>query len=252
MNEENLHKKTALVTGASSGLGKQTAICLAKAGLNVAISARRVDRLNDLAVELRALGVQALPVAMDVRDRNNIRDGIKFISDQLAPIDVLINNAGVSVTKRPEDYNDEDFDFVMETNFNGPWFCAQEVGRAMIRRGEGGKIVNIASMVGLRPVGKLAIYGASKAALIHLTKALAMEWARHDIQVNAICPGYIETEMNSEFWQSEGGKSFMKSFPRGRVGQPNAMDGAIRLLAGDDSEYISGAILSVDDGQIFM
>jgi len=252
MNENNMRKKTALVTGASSGLGKQTAICLAKAGFDVAISARRVDRLKDLAGELISYGVQALPVAMDVRERSSIRDGIKFIGEELAAIDVLINNAGVSVTKRPEDYDDDDFDFVMETNFNGPWFCAQEVGRAMIRRGEGGKIVNIASMVGLRPIGKLAIYGASKAALIHLTKALAMEWARHDIQVNAICPGYIETEMNTEFWRSEGGETFMKTFPRGRVGQPDAMDGAIRLLTGDDSEFITGAILSVDDGQIFM
>ncbi len=252
MNEEKLNKPTALVTGASSGLGQQIAICLAKSGVNVALAARRVDRLQKLAADLSAFGVCTHSVALDVRDRDNVRECVRELDANFAPVDILVNNAGVSVTKRPEDHDRDDFDFVMETNFEGPWFCAQEVGRSMIARGTGGKIINIASMVGLRPVGKLAIYGASKAALIHLTKALAMEWARHDIQVNAICPGYIETEMNSEFWQSEGGKSFMKKFPRGRVGRPDAMDGAIRLFAGSESDFITGAVLAVDDGQIFM
>ncbi len=252
MAEKLLRGRTALVTGASSGLGWRIAVCLAEAGANVAITARREDRLSALATELTSHDVGVLPLALDVRDRDNIEEVMARAEQALAPIDILVNNAGVSVAKRPEDCDRDDYDFIMETNLDGPWFCSQTVGKRMIARGEGGKIINIASLIGLRPLGKLALYGATKAALIHLTKALALEWARHDIQINAVCPGYIETEMNAPLWQSESGKAFMARFPRGRVGRPEDLDGAIRLFASGQSNFITGAVLSVDDGQQFM
>ncbi len=247
-----LKGRNALVTGASSGLGYRIARCLAEAGANVAVSARRLERLEKLVGDIEPLGVRALPLVMDVRDRDSIEAGIAVAEEKLAGIDILVNNAGVSVSKRPEDYDREDYDFVMQTNLDGPWFCAQAVGRNMIARGQGGKIINIASLLGLRPLGKLALYAASKAALIHLTKALALEWARHDIQVNAICPGYIETEMNRELWQSPAGRGLIAKLPRRRVGEPSALDGAIRLFASPQSNFTTGAVLNVDDGQIFM
>lgn len=248
----SLDGKVAFLTGASTGLGWQMALTLARAGARVAITARRSERLEALAREIEGFDGRALPIAMDARDPASIRAAVAVAETELGPIDVLVNNAGIAIQKAAQDFTDEDYREQMGTNLDGYWFCAQAVGRRMIARGQGGKIVNIASLLALRPIMQLALYAMSKAAVTQMTRALALEWARHDIQVNAICPGYIETEMNSAHWRTEAGKGFMRKFPRRRVGTPDVLDGIILLLASKASDFITGAIIPVDDGQSLM
>ncbi len=244
--------KVALVTGASSGLGRRAAVALAEAGAKVALTARRVDRLEALAAEIAGMGGQAAPFALDVRDPGAIEQVVADIEAAMGPIEILVNNAGVSVVKRPEDFTLEDYDYIHETNVKGPFFLAQAVGRGMIKRGEGGKIINISSMMALRVLGKLTLYAMSKAAIGQMTKQLALEWARHDIQVNAICPGYIETEMNYDHWRTEAGLGQIAGMPRRRIPQPDIMDGLLLLLASEKSDYMTGTLIPVDDGQVLM
>ena len=248
----DLSGKVALVTGASSGLGRQAAIALAGAGAKVAVTARRLDRLEALSAEIVASGGQAGPFALDVRDPASVEQVARDAAAALGPIDILVNNAGISVAKRPEDFTLDDYDFVHETNVKGPFLLAQAVGREMIKRGLGGKIINISSMMALRVTAKLTLYGMSKAAIAQMTKQMALEWARHDIQVNAICPGYIETEMNAKHWLTEAGKGMVAAMPRRRIGKPDVMDGLLLLLASGKSDYMTGALIPIDDGQIMM
>ena len=248
----DLSGKVALVTGASSGLGRQAAIALAGAGAKVAVTARRLDRLEALSAEIVASGGQAGPFALDVRDPASVEQVARDAASALGPIDILVNNAGISVAKRPEDFTLDDYDFVHETNVKGPFLLAQAVGREMIKRGLGGKIINISSMMALRVTAKLTLYGMSKAAIAQMTKQMALEWARHDIQVNAICPGYIETEMNTKHWLTEAGKGMVARMPRRRIGKPDVMDGLLLLLASGKSDYMTGALIPIDDGQIMM
>ena len=248
----DLNGKVAVVTGASSGLGRQAAIALAGAGAKVAVTARRLDRLETLSAEIVASGGQAGPFALDVRDPASVEQVARDAAAVLGPIDVLVNNAGISVAKRPEDFTLDDYDFVHETNVKGPFLLAQAVGREMIKRGLGGKIINISSMMALRVTAKLTLYGMSKAAIAQMTKQMALEWARHDIQVNAICPGYIETEMNTKHWLTEAGKGMVARMPRRRIGKPDVMDGLLLLLASGKSDYMTGALIPIDDGQIMM
>lgn len=247
-----LDGKVALVTGASSGLGEQAALALAGAGAKVAVTARRLDRLEALAARITGAGGQAMPFALDIRDTATIDGVVGAVEAALGPIDILVNNAGVSVVKRPEDFTTEDYDFVQETNVKGPFFLAQAVGRGMIKRGRGGKIINISSMMALRVFGKLALYAMSKAAIAQMTKQLALEWARHDIQVNGICPGYIETEMNADLWRTPAGRGMIEAMPRRRIGTPEVMDGLLLLLASGQSDYMTGTLIPVDDGQVMM
>lgn len=246
---QTLEGKTALVTGASTGLGRQMALTLARAGARVALAARSVDKLEALADEIAGFDGRAMPFALDVRDADAIRATVDGVETELGPIHILVNNAGVSVAKRPEDFTDDDYDYVVETNLKGPWFLAQAVGRRMIAHGHGGKIINIASLLALKPLGQLTLYGMTKAAITQMTKQLALEWARHDIQVNALCPGYIETEMNRAHWESDAGKKLLSRFPRRRLGAPDVLDGMLLLLASDQSDFITGAVIPVDDGQ---
>ena len=248
----DLSGKVALVTGASSGLGRQAAIALAGAGAKVAVTARRIERLVALSEEIVKSGGQARPFALDVRDPKSVAEVARDAAAELGPIDILVNNAGVSVVKRPEDFTLEDYDFVQETNVRGPFLLAQAVAREMIRRGSGGKIINISSMMALRVTAKLTLYGMSKAAIAQMTKQMALEWARHDIQVNAICPGYIETEMNENHWHTESGKGMIAAMPRRRIGKPDVMDGLLLLLASAKSNYMTGSLIPIDDGQIMM
>ena len=168
---------------------------------------------------------------MDIRDADAIEQVAADAARTLGAIDILVNNAGVSVVKRPEDFTLEDYDFVHETNVKGPFLLAQAVGREMIKRGQGGKIINISSMMALRTTAKLTLYGMSKAAIAQMTKQMALEWARHDIQVNAICPGYIKTEMNADHWKTLTGQGMIAAMPRRRIGTPEVMDGLLLLLA---------------------
>lgn len=248
----DLSGKTALITGSSSGLGKHLAGTLARAGARVAITARRGDRLQQLAGQIREAGGIAEPIEMDMTDAANVRAGVDAAEAALGPIHILINNAGIAIQKPAQDFTDEDYDQLMGTNLKGAWVCAQAIGGKMIARGEGGKIVNISSLLALRPIPHLALYAMSKAAMSQMTRALALEWARNDIQVNAICPGYIETEMNAPHWRSEPGKRFMSKFPRRRVGQPDVLDGIVLLLCSSDSDFMTGSVIPIDDAQTMM
>ena len=242
-----LDGKVALVTGASSGLGARFARTLSLGGAKVALAARRLDRLQALRDEIAAVGCDALPVSLDVTDPDRIKTAADIVESQLGPIDILVNNSGISVQRRLGDYSPADFDQVMNTNLRGAFFVAQEIGRRMVNR-KSGSIINISSVVGLRPINQLAVYGMSKAALIQMTRAMALEWGRHGVNVNALCPGYIETEINSDYWKSEGGQKLLSMLPRKRVGQSQDLDGVLLLLASGASSFINGSVISADDG----
>lgn len=242
-----LQGKTALVTGASSGLGERFATVLAEAGANVVLAARRTDKLAALARTIEGRGGKAMSIALDVTAIAAIDPTIERIEREFAPIDILVNNSGVSVTKRLGEYTEADYDFVMDTNTKGAFFVAQAVGSRMAARGRG-RIINIASVGGLTVLPRISVYCMSKAAVVHMTRAMAKEWGRAGVNTNALCPGYIETEINRDWWQTEGGKKLVGMLPRKRVGQPQDLDGLVLLLASDLSHFVNGAVITADDG----
>jgi NAD(P)-dependent dehydrogenase (short-subunit alcohol dehydrogenase family) len=244
----DLTGKVALVTGASSGLGVHFARTLAAAGASIAIAARRADRLASLQAELQSAGSKAIAVELDVQSGDSITAAFAAAEQALGPIDIVVNNAGISIVKPALEMPVEDWDAVVNTNLRGAWLVAQTAGKRWLMGKRPGVIVNIASILGLRTIGQVAPYNASKAGLIHLTRALAMEWARHDIRVNAICPGYIETEMNSDFWKSPAGQRLIDRIPQRRIGKPEHLDGALLLLASEAGSFMTGSVLTVDGG----
>ena len=236
--------KVALVTGASSGLGARFARVLAAHGARVAVAARRLDRLEALAGEIGGAAF-----ALDVTDVAAIGRTTEAIAARLGPIGILVNNAGISRPARTEDVAEADYDAVLATNLKGPFFMAQAVARQMIAAGIEGRIVNIASVAGLRPIGQLATYSMSKAALVMMTKAMARDWGRHGIGVHALCPGYIETDINRDWLASPAGEKLRVIQPRRRFGVPEDLDAALLLLcAGAPGRFLNGAILAADDG----
>ncbi len=251
--EINFEGKIALVTGASSGLGARFAKVLAEAGAQVVLAARRLERLKELRAEIEAHGGAAHAVAMDVTDYASIKAAIAHAETEVGPIDILVNNSGVSNTRRLVDVTPEDYAFVMDTNLRGAFFVAQEVAKRMIQRAKGEpnkqhRIVNIASVAGLKVLPQIGIYCMSKAGVVQMTRAMAVEWGRYGINVNAICPGYIETEINREHFATEQGQHLIGMLPRKRLGRPEDLDGLLLLLAGDESRFINGAIMTADDG----
>ena len=241
---DTLHGKTALVTGASSGLGLHFARVLAARGASVVLAARRREALE----EARAgIGGATRAVALDVTDPDSIEAAFAEIGD--AP-DILVNNAGVTTDTPALAMDAATWDRVVDTNLKGAFLVAQAEAKALRAAGKGGVIVNVASITGLRPAGNLSAYAASKAGLIHLTKTLALEWARHGIRVNALCPGYIETDLNRDFFASEAGQALVKRIPQRRLGRLEDLDGALLLLASDAGRYITGASLAVDGGHL--
>jgi NAD(P)-dependent dehydrogenase (short-subunit alcohol dehydrogenase family) len=251
--EVNFNGKVALVTGASSGLGARFAKILAEAGAQVVLAARRVERLKELRAEIESSGGAAHLVALDVTDYASIKSAIAHAETEAGPIDILINNSGVSSTQRLVDVTPEDYRYVMDTNLQGAFFVAQEAAKRMILRAKGDpsrqhRIINIASVAGLRVLSQIGVYCMSKAGVVQMTKAMALEWGRHGINVNAICPGYIETEINREYFQSEGGQKLIDMLPRKRIGYPEDLDGLLLLLSADESRFINGAIITADDG----
>ncbi|HEY7676698.1 MAG TPA: SDR family oxidoreductase [Candidatus Methylomirabilis sp.] len=250
----NLDGKIALVTGASSGLGMRFAQVLAKAGARVVLAARRIDRLQELSAAIRGDGGSAHVVPLDVTDMDSIRAAVARAEAEAGPIDVLVNNSGVASTKHLVDVQPEDYDLVLNTNARGAFFVAQEVAKRMILRANTdpdrqARIINIASVGGLRPLARIGIYCVSKAALIHMTKSMALEWGRFGINVNAICPGYIRTEINDAYFNTEAGQKLIQRLPRRRVGDPADLDGVVLLLAGAGSRFMNGSIICVDDGE---
>lgn len=251
--EVNFEGKIALVTGASSGLGARFAKILAQAGAQVVLAARRLDRLKELRAEIEANGGAAHVVSLDVTDYASIKAAIAHAETEAGPIDILVNNSGVSAMQRLVDVTPEDYAYVMDTNLRGAFFVAQEVAKRMIVRAKGEpnkqhRIINIASAGGLKVLPQIGIYCISKAGVLHMTKSMAVEWGRYGINVNAICPGYIETELNREHFASEQGLALVNMLPRKRLGQPADLDGLLLLLAGDESRFINGAIMTADDG----
>jgi hypothetical protein len=252
----DLSGRVALVTGASSGLGAQFARTLASAGAAVVLASRRTDKLRDLRLQIEAAGGSAHVVEMDVTNLDSIKSAVAHAETEVGSIDILVNNSGVSTTQRLVDVTEEDYDFVMNTNTKGAFFVAQEVGKRMVARSRGaapgsftgGRIINIASMAGLKVLQQIGVYCMSKAAVVHMTKAMALEWGRYGINVNAICPGYITTEMNEAHWQTEAGQKLIQMMPRKRVGEPGDLDGVLLLLAAEDSRFINGAVITADDG----
>lgn len=243
-----LADKVAVITGASSGLGRHFAITLAKAGAKVAIAARRADRLEALAQEIEAFDGRAFPVALDVTSGASVKDAVAAAETELGPIGILVNNAGVTATAPLLDTDESAWDQVMDVDLRGAWLMAQEVARHMVRLGHGGSIINIGSILGIRALAQVPAYGSAKAALHHLTRAMAVELARHNIRVNALAPGYIETDLNRQFLQSPAGQTLLKRNPQRRAGVPADLDGVLLLLASDASMYLTGAVIPVDGG----
>ena len=252
----DLSGRVAFVSGASSGLGAQFARTLSHAGAAVVLAARRVERLKTLRAEIESTGGDAHVVELDVTDPDSIKSAVAHAETEMGTIDILVNNSGVSNTQKLVDVAPEDYDFIMGTNTRGAFFMAQEVAKRMIARSRGaapgtftgGRIVNVASMAGLRPLSQIGVYAMSKAAVVHMTRAMALEWGKFGINVNALCPGYIDTEINHQHWQTEAGQKLMNMLPRKRVGRPQDLDSALMLLCANESHFINGSILSADDG----
>lgn len=252
----DLSGRVAFVTGASSGLGAQFAKTLARAGAAVVLASRRVERLKELRARIEGEGGDAHVVELDVTDHGSIKAAVARAETEVGPIDILVNNSGVNVRQRLQDVTPDDYDFIFDTNLKGAFFVAQEVGKRMLARADGsapgtyigGRIINIASVSALKAVANIGAYGMSKAALVQMTKAMALEWGRFGINVNALCPGYIATELNEALWATEAGAKLVSSLPRKRVGKAEDLDGLIVLLASGQSHFVNGAVIAADDG----
>ncbi len=252
----DLSGRVALVTGASSGLGAQFARVLSQAGAGVVLAARRIERLKTLRAELEADGGDAHVVQLDVTDIDSIKSAVAHAETEMGTIDILVNNSGVSTTQKLTDVSPDDYDYVMGTNTRGAFFVAQEVAKRMIARSKGaapgtytgGRIVNVASMAGLRVLSQIGVYAMSKAAVVHMTRAMALEWGRYAINVNALCPGYIDTELNHHHWQTEAGQKLVQMLPRKRVGKPQDLDAVLMMLCANESHFVNGAVIAADDG----
>ncbi|MFB3102546.1 MAG: SDR family NAD(P)-dependent oxidoreductase [Alphaproteobacteria bacterium] len=245
----DLDGQVAIVTGASSGLGAHFAETLAKAGAKVAIGARRVDRLAALAEQIADSDGRALPIELDVTDAGSVAEAIRIAEEELGPISVLVNNAGIPSAGRAIEMPEDEWDRVLDTNLKGAWLMAREVGRHMVEHETAGRIVNISSIIGVSTAAKRVLaYSVSKAGLVSLTKTMALELAGNGICVNAIAPGYIETELNSDFLQSPAGQRIATRVPIGRFGETGDLDGVLLLLAGPAARYITGSVFTVDGG----
>jgi len=252
----DLSGRVAFITGASSGLGAQFARTLARAGAGVVLASRRVEKLKELRARIEGEGGDAHVIELDVTDHDSIKSAVAHAETEMGSIDILVNNSGVSTTQRIQDVRPEDYDFIFDTNVKGAFFVAQEVGKRMLARSRGaapgsftgGRIINIASMAGLKVLPQIGAYCMSKAAVVQMARAMALEWGRFGINVNAICPGYIDTEINHHHWQTEQGKKLMDMLPRKRVGQPQDLDALLVMLASDQSHFVNGAVIAADDG----
>jgi NAD(P)-dependent dehydrogenase (short-subunit alcohol dehydrogenase family) len=241
----DLSGKRALVTGGGTGLGQRVAVTLARAGADVVLAARRREPLEATAAAIRALGREASCVNLDVTDSAQVAT---VFANEIGAVDVLVNNAGTAGPGSLLEMDEETWDRVLDVNVKGAWLVTRAVVRGMIERGSGGSIVNVASVLGIAVQKWTANYPASKAALLHLTRAMALDWARHGIRVNAVVPGYFATEMSAGYLDSEPGQAMLKRMPMRRLGDPAELDGALLLLASHASRYMTGSTITVDGG----
>lgn len=239
-----------MVTGASSGLGEEFARILAAAGAPVVLAARRLDRLEKLAEEIRSDGGRAHAVVLDVKQTSSIADVITQAETAFGPIRILVNNSGVATSERAVDITEDSWDHVLDTNLKGAWFVAQAVAKSMMANEVQGSIINIQSILSFRVAQAIASYAASKAGLLQLTQSTAVEWANKGIRVNGISPGYIETDLNREFFGTEAGQRMINKIPQKRLGQPADLAGALLLLASDASSFMTGSTIVVDGGHL--
>lgn len=244
---DDLKGKTALVTGASSGLGLHFAKLLAGYGVSVVLAARRAAALDEACAAIRATGGSVRAIQMDVTDAASVASAL---AEAATDFDILVNNAGISGTARALDLDEAEWDRVLDTNLKGTFVVAQAVARGMKKAGKGGTIVNIASILGHRVAGNLSAYAASKAGVIQLTRALALEWARDGIRVNALCPGYFETDINRAFFASEAGRQLVRRIPQRRLGKLQELDAPLLLLVSAAGSYMTGTTIDVDGGHL--
>ena len=248
MADFSLASRSAIVTGASSGLGRHFADVLARAGASVALLARREAELRVAEAEIVAAGGRAASIPCDVSDYASVRRAVASAEERLGAIDILVNNAGIAISKPLFEHDESDWDKTLDTNLKGAWLMSREMASLWLAARRPGRIVNIASLLALRTIRNVPAYAAAKAGLVHLTHTLAMELGRYGITVNAIAPGYFETDLNRAFLQSEAGRALVRRIPLGRGGAPPDLDGALLLLCSEAGAYISGAVLPVDGG----
>ena len=246
----DLSGQLALVTGASSGLGAHFAQVLAQAGATVVAAARRVDRLESLVADIEAAGGKAMAVAMDVNDGSSVVAAFDQVQENLGTVTVVVNNAGVADPSRFVDSTEDKWDFTVDTNLKAVWRVSREASERMIKAGVGGSIINISSILGLQPSSNNTLYATAKAGVIQLTKNSAQELWRHNIRVNALCPGYFETEINTDFFQSEKGAQYLNKIPPRRLGQMDELTMPLLMLASSAGSFISGVALPVDGGHL--
>ena len=245
----DLTGEVALVTGASSGLGRQFSKTLAAHGVKVGIAARRTDRLARLKSDIEAAGGEAVAVTLDVADPGQVAPAFDQLESAFGTATLVVNNAGLAIQKMALDMTREDWRRIMDVNLDGVWHVAQEGARRMAEAGRQGSIINIASLLALRVAKTLSAYAVSKAAVKQLTEALALEFARHGIRVNAIAPGYVLTEINREFFDTVQGRELIKSIPQRRIAEPEELDGTLLLLASKASGFMTGSTIIIDGGQ---
>jgi len=244
-----LNGKVAWVTGASRGLGKAMALALAEAGADLVLSARTVVDLEGTASDVKRLGRRAVVVQADVTRRAEAEAVVAKAIATFDRIDILVNNAGVSSVKSLLETEEADWDHVLGTNVRGPYLCTRAVGPHMIAR-KAGKVINIASVLSFIGEPYVIPYAASKGAVLQFTRGLAIEWARYNIQVNAICPGYFSTAMNESFLASDEGQAYIKQWvPMRRPGRPAELGPVVVFLASSASDFMTGAHILIDGGQ---
>ncbi|MBP6011879.1 MAG: SDR family NAD(P)-dependent oxidoreductase [Alphaproteobacteria bacterium] len=246
----DLNGQTAFITGATSGFGLRFAEVLSDAGATVVITGRRIDRLQALKTKIESRGGRALPLALDVTQAAEIRACVAEAERLAGPISILVNNAGMNVQSSASTLGEADYDRLMDTNVKGAFFVAQAVGSRMVEQKLQGRIVNVASIGAFKALPGLVAYSMSKAAVAMMTKGLAREWAKYHVAVNALCPGFIETELNSEWFATEGGKKQVASFPRRRLGKEEDLDAMLLLLCSKHAGFITGSLFTLDDGQL--